>query len=146
VPLPPFNEAGDLPPGIHQVSLSEAVGRFGVGTARRNILARRLERMYALAESTEHLSRFVIFGSFITDKPEPNDVDVFLLMEDTFDVSGLTGETRLLFEHAVAQDYFGGSVFWLRRLAVLDDEESAVNHWQIKRDGTTRGLVEIISE
>ncbi len=146
MPLPPFNEDGDLPPGIHPASFSEVVRRFGIGTARRNVLGRRLERIYTLAESTGHLVRFVIFGSFITGKPEPNDVDVFLLMEDTFDVSTLTGELALLFQHGTAQDYFGGSVFWLRRVAVLGDEEIAVNHWQVKRDGTTRGLVEIMAE
>ena len=101
--------------------------------------------MYTLAESTGHLVRFVIFGSFISDKPEPNDVDVFLLMEDTFDVSILTGQLGLLFQHGTAQDYFGGSVFWLRRVAALGDEESAVTQWQVKRDGATRGLVEIIA-
>ena len=146
MPLPSFNEVGDLPPGIHPVSLSEAARRFGIGTARRSVLARRLERMYTLAVSTGHLVRFVVFGSFITGKPEPNDVDVFLLMEDTFDVSILTGELALLFQHGTAQDYFGSSVFWLRRAAVVGDEEIAVNHWQVKRDGTTRGLVEIIGE
>jgi hypothetical protein len=61
--------------------------------------------------STSHLARCVVFGSFVTAKPFPNDVDVFLLMEDTFDVSQLTGEARLLFEHAVAQTRFGTSVF-----------------------------------
>ncbi len=145
MPLPSFNEVGDLPPGIHPVSLSEAARRFGIGTARRSVLARRLERMHTLAVSTGHLVRFVIFGSFITGKPEPNDVDVFLLMEDTFDVSILTGELALLFQHSTAHDYFGGSVFWLRREAALSDEGASVNHWQVKGDGTTRGLVEIIA-
>jgi hypothetical protein len=76
----------------------------------------------------------------------PNDVDVFLLMEDTFDVALLTGEARLLFDHTVAQTRFGASVFWLRCLAVLDDEQSTLSHWQITREGSYRGIVEIVSE
>ena len=75
------------------------------------------------------LARCVVFGSFVTAKLLPNDVDVFLLMEDTFDMSQLTGEARLLFEHAAAQTRFGASVFWLRRLAVLDDEQTTLSHW-----------------
>lgn len=146
MPLPSLNEGGDLPPGVYQSTLSETLDYFGAGTDRRKILSRRLERIYHLAQATDHLSRFVIFGSFVTDKVEPNDIDVLLLMEDTFDIAQLTGESRLLFEHGTAQDYFGASVFWLRRLAVLDDEQSAINHWQIKRDGTRRGIVEIIAE
>jgi hypothetical protein len=49
-------------------------------------------------------------------------------MEDTFDMAQLTGEARLLFEHAAAQTRFGASVFWLRRLAVLDDEQTTLSH------------------
>jgi hypothetical protein len=67
-------------------------------------------------------------------------------MEDTFDMAQLTGEARLLFEHAAAQTRFGASVFWLRRLAVLDDEQTTLSHWQITRAGHPRGIVEIIPE
>jgi hypothetical protein len=106
----------------------------------------RLERVYNVAWATGYLARCVVFGSFVTTKPLPNDVDVFLLMEDTFDMAQLTGEARLLFDHAAAQTRFGASVFWLRRLAVLDDEQTTLSHWQITREGHHRGIVEIIPE
>ncbi len=88
----------------------------------------------------------MIFGSFVTAKSEPNDVDIFMVMEDNFNVGQLTGEAALLFDHAAAQDHFGASVFWLRRLAALGGEQAAIEDWQVKRDGTTRGIIEIISE
>ena len=72
--------------------------------------------------SSGYVARFVVFGSFVTDAAEPNDVDVFLLMQDTFDDAQLTGEARLLFDHAAAQAHFGSSVFWLRRLAAWEGE------------------------
>jgi len=81
--------------------------------------------------------------SFVTTKSEPNDVDVFLLMADSFDVSVMTGETRLLFDHLAADAHFGASVFWLRRLAAWEGEQAAVEYWQVKRDGQRRGVVEI---
>ena len=109
-------------------------------------MAQRLERIYRTAVGTGQVARFVVFGSFITAKREPNDVDVFLLMEDTFDVGQLTAEARVLFDHAAAQAHFGASVFWLRRLAAVGGEEHAIADWQIKRDGTYRGIVEIIEE
>jgi hypothetical protein len=37
-------------------------------------------------------------------------------------------------------------VFWLRRLAALGGEEHAIAGWQIKRDGTLRGIVEIVED
>ena len=88
----------------------------------------------------------MVFGSFITGKEEPNDVDVFMIMDDEFDFGTLVGDARLLFEHATAQSHFGCSVFWVRRLAAMGGERAAIEDWQIKRDGTERGIVEITGE
>jgi hypothetical protein len=144
--LPAFGKEGDLPPGIHRSTLGETLRRFGKGSRQRFTVARRLERIYRVAVGTGQLARFVVFGSFVTAKREPADVDVFLLMEDTFDIRQLTGEARVLLDHAAAQAHFGASVFWLRRLAALGGEEQAIAGWQIKRDGTYRGIVDIIEE
>jgi hypothetical protein len=146
VALPPFHEGGDLPPGIHRATLREALERFGTGTIRRRAIALRLGRIDELARSTGHLARLVVFGSFVTDKSEPNDVDVFLLMEDSFDAGLLAGEARLLFDHAAAQAHLGASVFWMRRLAALGGEQAAIEFWQGRRDGGLRGIVEIVPE
>jgi len=146
MPLPPFTVQGDLPPGLHRATLRAVLERFGSASPQRMLLGLRLERVYNVAWATGYLARCVVFGSFVTAKPFPNDVDVFLLMEDTFHVAQLAGEAQLLFEHPVAQARFGASVFWLRRLAVLDDEETALLHWQITREGSQRGIVEIIPE
>lgn len=59
--------------------------------------------------------------------------------------SVITGEAALLFDHLAAQSYFGASIFWLRRLAVLGDETVTVAEWQIKRDGSRRGMVEVVA-
>ena len=77
---PEFDAKGDLPPGIHAGSLAE-VGGFLVAAA---LFARLLERIYALAKASGHLARFIVFGSFVTAKAAPNDVDIFLLMSDSF--------------------------------------------------------------
>lgn len=142
--LPNFTATGDLPAGVYTTSLAETISRFGTDSYRRKLLAVRLERIYAIALQTGHLKRFVVFGSFVTDKHEPNDVDVFMIMDDNFDIASLAGEARLLFQHGTAQDHFGCSVFWVRSLATLGGEEAAIKDWQIKRDGTERGIVEII--
>ena len=144
--LPPLGKDGDLPPGIYRTTLLETLRRFGKGSRQRLAVAQRLERIYRLAVGTGQLARFVVFGSFVSAKREPADVDVFLLMKDTFDVGQVTGEARVLFDHAAAQAHFGASVFWLRRLAALGGEEQTIAGWQIKRDGTRRGIIEILEE
>ena len=110
------------------------------------IVASRLSRIYSIAVSTGQVRRFIVFGSFVTAKPEPNDVDVFLLMEDSFAVRSLEGETRLLFDHTAADSRFGASIFWLRRQAAFGGEDVTVEHWQIKRAGSRRGIIDIVRE
>lgn len=141
--LPAFNKDGDLPAGLHIASLDEVLVRFGQSTARRIAVVDRLSRIHQLAVATGHVRRFVVFGSFVTAKPAPNDVDIFIVMDDDFDFSSTSGETRLLFEHGSAQSHFGASVFWLRQLAAYNGEDAAIADWKIKRDGTERGIVEI---
>lgn len=72
MPLPPFENAGDLPEGLHRASLQEVLARFGAGTAQRRDVAARLLRVYESARATNGLARFIIFGSFVTSKPDPN--------------------------------------------------------------------------
>jgi len=39
---------------------------------------------------------------------------------------------QLVFDHPAAQALFGTSIFWLRGLAALANEEEAVLAWQVK--------------
>jgi len=146
VALPAFNEEGDLPPGVYRATLSEALQRFGQAPTQRRVVAGRLDRVYRLAAATGHLARFVVFGSFVTAKPEPNDVDVILLMEETFDLAQVTGEAALVFQHMQADTHFGASVFWTRRSGALGGEQAMIEHWQTRREGGLRGIVEIVQE
>jgi len=141
---PEFNEHGDLPVGIYRATLPEALEHFGVGTPQRCIVARRLQRIYSEVVKTGYLYRFIIFGSFITEKPTPGDLDILLLMDDSFDVRELPVRVALLFNHMAAQNYEGASIFWMRRLSLVEKEEKAIEYWQLKRDGTKRGIVEVI--
>jgi hypothetical protein len=118
---------------------------FGTSTLQRQIVARRLERIHKSAHITGQVARFIVFGSFVTAKPEPKDVDIFMLMEDTFDVSHLAGEAAIIFDHMAAENVEGASVFWIRRAAAMGGEQAALEYWQIKRDRTKRGIVEVVS-
>ena len=67
-------------------------------------------------------------------------------MEDTFDPALFSREARSLFDHTLAQAQFGASVFWFRRLACMEGEQAAVEYWQVKRGGGSRGIIEIIGD
>jgi hypothetical protein len=131
---------------VHPASLREVLERFAAASAQRAAVGRRLERIYAASHATGQVRRFVVFGSFVTAKVEPNDVDIFLIMEDSFDPAVLTSEAQRLFDHLTAQQQFGASLFWVRRLACFEGEQEAVEYWQVKRGGGSRGIIEIIVE
>ena len=144
--LPTFNEEGDLPAGVHRATLAEVLERFGQGSVQRRAVAARLNRLHQLAVSTGHLARCVVFGSFVTAKADPNDVDVILLMEDSFDLAAVTGEAALVFQHMEADAHFGASVFWTKRSGAIGGEQAMIEYWQVRREGGQRGIVEIVGE
>ena len=65
-------------------------------------------------------------------------------MRDNFRVSACGEETRKLFDHAQATAEFGAGIFWVRpSMLFLETLEEFIDHWQIKRDRTRRGIVEV---
>jgi hypothetical protein len=147
VSFPDFNSAGDLPPGVHPASLDEVVARFGAGTAQRQTVTDVLRRIHELVRATGELRRFVIFGSYVSDKPEPNDVDLVLVMRDSFRPERYDEATQWVFDHQAASAHFGASIFWSTPtgLILLGDVEEFLASWGVKRDYTQRGVVEVLS-
>jgi hypothetical protein len=142
--FPEFNDLGDLPVGVYESTLTKVIEHFGTANAIRRAIARRLSRINELARQTGHLKRFIIFGSFITATSEPKDVDIFLLMDDDFDPTAVSGESAIIFNNRAAQEFEGASIFWLKSFAALGGEQNAVEDWQHRRDGARRGIIEVI--
>src|SRR3989454_12724642 len=92
-------------------SLDEVIASFGYGTPQRQLVTTRLLRIYDLARGTSKLERFVIFGSYVTAKPNPNDVDIILIRRDDFREPECDEETAPVFHHLRAQAELGASVF-----------------------------------
>ena len=147
MPLPEFDSHGDLPIGVHRASLDEVLARFGHGTPQREIVTARLVRVHELASATGKLERFIIFGSYVTAKPDPNDVDIILVMRDDFREQDHTEEMLPVLNHLRSQNELGASVFWTRPGGILlETVVQFVAHWQVTRDHTTRGIVEVVWE
>ena len=143
--LPSLNNKGDLPAGIHPATLDDIGQRFGTGSIARSRALLRLRHVYELAVRTGKLQRFYVFGSFVSTAPEPRDIDVALMMSTDFQVEDSPRECRTLFSHADAQARYEASVFWLRAGMVSDAAlTDFLDAWQTKRDGSKRGIVEIV--
>jgi hypothetical protein len=77
--IPPFDESGFLPPGVHPATLDEVQARFGRQSELRRVQIESVRWMVELAVRAG-VQRIVLNGSFVTDIMEPNDVDCVLLI------------------------------------------------------------------
>lgn len=147
MPIPEFDNHGDLPLGVHKASLEEVIERFGQGTPQRQLVTARLLRIYELAQRTGKLQRLVIFGSYVTAKLSPNDIDIILVMRDEFVTSDCDEENEPMFDHLRSQQVFGASIFWIYTFSVLlETVDEFIAYWQTKRDEGKHGIIEVIWE
>ncbi|HXD88092.1 MAG TPA: hypothetical protein VN641_16510 [Urbifossiella sp.] len=144
MPLPDFTESGDLPRGRHPATLDEVITRFGSGSPQRLAATDALKRIVRLAIGTGFLDRIIIFGSYVSDKPKPNDVDVILVMQNDFRAEECSEETALLFDHSRSDNELGASIFWVRPDMLFGEPlDNFLAFWETKRGGQLRGIVEV---
>jgi hypothetical protein len=95
MPIPPLNEHGLLPPGIHDYTRAEILEVFGqnrwvadeASETRREVLCPHRRRLFDRLEAyLGELRRtgmpvvVLVDGSFVTAKPDPNDVDLIVVL------------------------------------------------------------------
>lgn len=142
--LPEFNDDGALPEGVHQATESEVLDRFAGGSARRKWLADRLQELLSTARATGQLSRVFLWGSFVTDKESPNDLDVLIVMTNEFDLAKCPLDVRPLFEHARAKVKYSADVFWAKASIGEPTLQLWLDTYQTGRDFARRGIVEVL--
>ena len=81
--IPAFRSDGYLPEGLHSANEAEVTFRFGSTTPRRRRLILRLRRWVFLAREIG-VRRFLLDGSFVTAKSEPDDIDAVVLLPIDF--------------------------------------------------------------
>lgn len=81
--IPPFEDNGYLPAGLHRAGMDQVSARFGTESEVRRVQVESLQWLVEIARRVG-VKRLVINGSFVTDILEPNDVDCILLIDDDF--------------------------------------------------------------
>lgn len=82
--IPPLRPDGYLPEGLHLALEAEILFRFGAAGRRRRRLALRLRHWLHLSRQVG-VRRFLVDGSFVTAKEEPNDIDSVILLPAAFE-------------------------------------------------------------
>jgi len=87
MPIPALDDRGFLPLGIHDCTLDEIKGTFGRfhHSDRRPQLFAKLQLFVGEARAAGLVRRILVDGSFVTSKPEPNDIDLILIVDSHHD-------------------------------------------------------------
>jgi hypothetical protein len=143
VVLPEFTSDGDLPFGVHLIDWQELRSRFGTQTPRRVWLLGRLQALVSLAANTGKLRRVFVWGSFVTTKASPKDIDILLIMNEDFEIERITPPAQAVFDSVQARLLFESDVFWARTSIGTETLETWLETYQISRTFQKRGIVEL---
>ena len=142
--IPKFEKGGNLPKGVHKATLDEVREIFGASSARRKWLIGNLEKIIDLAKTTGRLERVIVWGSFVSNKELPQDIDLLLIMKEDFVVDKMDLEVKKVFDYVQGRIAFNADIFW----AKSSIGEETINLWletyQMTRDFESRGIVEVI--
>lgn len=129
--MPPFNAAGNLPPGMHRASWEEIRQRFGGSARREALLDAAMEVIRALRRAG--CRGAWLNGSFVSDVDDPEDFDLCYELTST----RLDQLPSTLRDPKTAKRTYGGDVFPTHAaLPFLD-------FFQRDRDGNAKGIIEI---
>ncbi len=112
--IPEFQKDGNLPKGLYEVTLNEVRKVFGTGSAKRKLLIGNLENIIELAKSTGKLEQVIVWGSFISNKEFPQDIDLLLIMRDDFEVDANPPQVKGVFDYVQGRIAFNADMFWTK--------------------------------
>ena len=142
--IPDFEENGKLPQGIHKANFPEVKKVFGTTSARRKWLIKILEKIIELAKSTGSLERVILWGSFVSNKEFPQDIDLLLIFKDDLIVESVGSEAKPIFDHVQAKILFNADIFWSKSSLGQETLDLWLDTYQMTRDFEPRGIVEVI--
>ena len=102
-----------------------------------------LERIIELAEDTGGLERVVIWGSFVSNKEFPNDIDLLLVMKPDFRVDEVKPAAASVFDHTKAKIAFSADIFWAKSSIGETTLDMWLETYQLTRDFESRGIIEV---
>ena len=103
----------------------------------------RLRALLELAATGGKLRRAFVWGSFVTAKPAPKDLDILLIMGDDFVVDEVGGPARDVFDSVRAKLLFEADVFWARSSIGEELLDLWLDTYQTSRNFRKRGIVEL---
>ena len=139
-----FDASGNLPQGIHRLTIEDVLQRFGTGRPRREWLGARLRELLLVAQSCGLVRRVYLWGSFSSAKPDPNDLDILLVFQAGLTDDQLVGPVQDLVDHERARLRFTADVFWVREDIGQAALQLLLETYGFDRQNRPRGIVEVL--
>ena len=140
--IPAFENTGNLPVGVHTATLEQIKETFGTNT-KREWLYNNLTEIIKLAKSTGKLERVIIWGSFVSAKNFPNDIDLLILMSPDFVTDELPPNIKKVFNHEEGKLAFRADIFWAKTSMAYEILNTWIEGCQITREKDHRGIIEV---
>lgn len=144
--IPALEPDGFLPVGLHDCTLEEIRITFGSfqGSERRPQLFARLRELVREVESAKFIRSLLVDGSFATAKPDPNDIDLVLMLSRNHDFAAdlLPHEYNLLSKRRVQKRY-GFDMVAVREGTVEFEEALAFFERVRQQPGRRKGILRL---
>lgn len=137
--IPDFKDDGLLPPGVHEATLEELREKLGF-TRRRRTLIDGLERALELMSGCG-VRQIYIDGSFVTDKPRPNDIDGCYDVESGMDHSAMAPIWPLTHQNRVKSKELYGVGFFPADMIEAGSGQPFLQFFQQDGEGNPKGVV-----
>jgi predicted nucleotidyltransferase len=124
-------------------SLDDIRIRFGTSTPRRQFLFRQLEIIIDQLLVTRNVRQIYLFGSFVSGKASPNDVDLLVVMNAGFSTTQIGGKVLELFQHDVCRIRYHADLFWVTEAVGNARIEDLLEVFSRDREGRTQSVVEV---
>jgi len=141
--IPPFDNSGDLPPGLHTVTWVEFRARFCrfVQSDRRLQLCQRLEQLVDDARASDIVTRILVGGSMVREIAEPNDFDCIIVLRAQTQYETLRPDQLQIADARIARGRYLGDIFIARE--GQNTLSLYIDFFSCNRDGKIIGMIEV---
>ena len=126
-----------------QLSQEEFEQQHGIGTERRVELYQVFDEWLSAVQTTSLLRQVWVFGSFITKKPGPADLDIVALFAAEFDVENIALSLRHRLDHELRQELHEIDLFIIKEATPLEVRTMILEIFGRSRDGQG-SIVEVL--
>lgn len=125
------------------ISLDEFDKQYGASSPRRQFLFTQARSVISLLRATGQVKQVFVFGSFVSEKTNPNDIDFFVVMMANFTTSHLKGKIAEIFQNEVCRIRYGVDLFWVTEVIGENHIQDMLDVFSRNRQQQDNPIVEI---